>query len=58
MKNLKHWLLALMAVFMLVGVATGCTNDDGTEEPETEQNQDTETEDSSTEESTEEEQAE
>ncbi len=58
MKNFKHWLLALMAVFMLAGVAAGCTNDDGTEDTETEQNQDAETEDGNTDGSTEEEQAE
>jgi hypothetical protein len=28
MKNLKQWLLVLMASFMLVGVATGCSNED------------------------------
>ncbi|UII56767.1 hypothetical protein LS684_04685 [Cytobacillus spongiae] len=42
MKNLKQWLMALIAAFMFVGVATGCSNEDdaedtnNTEENETE----------------------
>jgi hypothetical protein len=43
MKNYKHWLLALMSAFMLLGVATACTDantekdDTNTEETETEE---------------------
>jgi hypothetical protein len=41
MKNFKQWLLALMAVFMVAGFATGCTNDDAeTDDTKTEENQD------------------
>jgi len=40
MKNVKQWLLALMAAFMLAGIATGCSNEDtdaeGTNTEETE----------------------
>ena len=53
MKNFKQWLFVLMATFMFVGVAAGCSNGGTeTEEPETEENQ-TE-EGTETEESTEE----
>ncbi|MDQ0217810.1 hypothetical protein ELQ35_13600 [Peribacillus cavernae] len=62
MKDLKQWLLALMAAFMLVGVATGCTNEDPeTEDTNTEETENTEegteegTEEEGTEEGTEEE---
>ncbi|WHZ01074.1 hypothetical protein QNH48_18825 [Neobacillus sp. YX16] len=42
MKSYKTWLVALMSVFMLLGVATGCsdTENDDTETEETEQNED------------------
>ncbi|EIJ81740.1 hypothetical protein PB1_02335 [Bacillus methanolicus PB1] len=43
MKNFKQWLLALMAVFMVAGFATGCTNDNEDQETDdttTEENQD------------------
>jgi hypothetical protein len=54
MKSMKQWILVLMASFMLVGVATGCSNDGtDTDDTETEENQ-TE-EGTETEESTEEE---
>lgn len=54
MKNLKQWLFVLMASFLLVTVATGCTNGKTeNEEPETEE---TETEGTETEEETEEDQ--
>ncbi|MFD6442154.1 hypothetical protein ACFWDG_20700 [Peribacillus sp. NPDC060186] len=40
MKNLKQWLMVLMASFMLVGVAEGCSNaGTETEDTETEDNQ-------------------
>ena len=40
MKNLKQWLLVFMASFMLVGIATGCSNSDKeTDETNTEENQ-------------------
>jgi hypothetical protein len=39
MKDLKNWLLVLMASFMLVGVASGCSNTKT--DADTEQNQDT-----------------
>ncbi|PLR75770.1 hypothetical protein CU633_19220 [Bacillus sp. V3-13] len=43
MKNLKQWLLVLMASFMLVGIATGCSNEESdTEGTETEENTNTE----------------
>ncbi|WP_338447985.1 hypothetical protein R4Z09_17245 [Niallia oryzisoli] len=48
MKNFKQWLLVLLATFMFVGVAAGCTNEEPTEGTETEENQideGTETED-------------
>ncbi|RFU65349.1 hypothetical protein [Peribacillus glennii] len=52
MKNVKQLLLALMAAFLLTGIATGCSNEDsdaeGTETEETEnteQGTDEETED-------------
>jgi hypothetical protein len=38
MKDLKNWLLVLMASFMLVGVASGCSNTKT--DADTEQNQD------------------
>jgi ABC-type Fe3+-citrate transport system substrate-binding protein len=42
MKSYKTWLVAMMSVFMLLGVATGCSNtgNDDTETEETEQNED------------------
>ncbi|AIE59416.1 hypothetical protein [Bacillus methanolicus] len=41
MKGLKQWLLALMAVFMVAGIATGCSNNDKkTDGTNTQQNQD------------------
>lgn len=55
--KLKQWLLALMASIMIVGVVTGCTNEEEPEDPATEENQDAETEEG-TEEGTEEEPAE
>ncbi len=41
MKSLKTWLVALMSVSMLLGVATGCadTGNDDTDTEETEQNE-------------------
>ena len=41
MKNFKIWLVAMLSAFMLLGVATGCsdTNTDDTETEETENNQ-------------------
>ena len=40
MKNLKQWLMVLMASFMLVGVTVGCSNaGTETEDTETEDNQ-------------------
>ncbi|KAA9021836.1 hypothetical protein F4V44_16780 [Niallia endozanthoxylica] len=48
MKNFKQWLWILMATFMFVGIAAGCTNEEPQEETETEENQTeegTETED-------------
>jgi hypothetical protein len=41
MKSFKTWLVALMSVFMLLGVATGCSDNgnDDTETEETEQNE-------------------
>lgn len=54
MKNFKQWLLVLMATFMFVGVAAGCTND-GTETDETETEENQTEEGTETEESTEEE---
>jgi hypothetical protein len=47
MKSFKQWLMALMAVSMLLGVATACT-DGNTEEEDTEQTDENEgsTEDS------------
>jgi ABC-type Fe3+-citrate transport system substrate-binding protein len=41
MKSYKTWLVALMSVFMLLGVATGCsdTGNDDNETEETEQNE-------------------
>jgi hypothetical protein len=41
MKSFKTWLVAMMSVFMLLGVATGCadTGNDDTETEETEQNE-------------------
>jgi hypothetical protein len=39
MKDLKNWMLVLMASFMLVGVASGCSNTKT--DADTEQNQDT-----------------
>ncbi|MGM0775890.1 MAG: hypothetical protein ACQEXE_04715 [Bacillota bacterium] len=47
---MKKWLLAMMAVLMITGVATGCNNEEDPEETNTE-----ETEDTGTEEGTEEE---
>jgi hypothetical protein len=48
MKSFKHWLLALMSVFMLLGVTTACTDDSTeTDDPNTEE---TETDDTNTEE--------
>ncbi|MEH7378177.1 hypothetical protein [Neobacillus drentensis] len=38
MKDLKNWVLVLMASFMLVGVASGCSNTKT--DADTEQNQD------------------
>ncbi|WP_169801462.1 hypothetical protein [Neobacillus drentensis] len=38
MKELKNWMLVLMASFMLVGVASGCSN--AKTDADTEQNQD------------------
>jgi hypothetical protein len=38
MKSYKTWLVALMSVFMLLGVATGCS-DTGNDDTETEQNE-------------------
>jgi hypothetical protein len=38
MKDLKNWMLVLMASFMLVGVASGCSNTKT--DADTEQNQD------------------
>ncbi|WP_394231425.1 hypothetical protein [Niallia oryzisoli] len=49
MKNVKQWLLILLATFMFVGVAAGCTNEEPQNETDTEENQtedSTETEDS------------
>lgn len=48
--EMKKWLLAMMAVLMITGVATGCNNEEDPEETNTE-----ETEDTGTEEGTEEE---
>lgn len=48
MKNFKQWLLALMSAFMLLGVATACTDadtekdDTNTEETENETEEGTE----------------
>jgi len=42
MKNFKQWLLILMATFMFVGIATGCTNEEPQEETETEEGAETE----------------
>jgi hypothetical protein len=41
MKSFKTWLVAMMSVLMLLGVATGCadTGNDETETEETEQNE-------------------
>jgi ABC-type Fe3+-citrate transport system substrate-binding protein len=41
MKSFKTWLVAVMSVLMLLGVATGCadTGNDETETEETEQNE-------------------
>ncbi|MBV7504135.1 hypothetical protein KW850_02505 [Bacillus sp. sid0103] len=38
MKDLKKWMLVLMASFMLVGIASGCNN--AKTDADTEQNQD------------------
>ncbi|MGM7637011.1 hypothetical protein [Bacillus sp. Hm123] len=59
MKSLKQWFMLLLASLMILGVATGCSDDatneedTNTEETETEETEDTNTED--TEEETEEE---
>jgi len=37
--KMKKGLLAFLAVFMLMGVATGCSEDTNTEDTETEENQ-------------------
>ncbi|PAQ15419.1 hypothetical protein CD798_06440 [Bacillaceae bacterium SAOS 7] len=62
MKSLKQWLMLLLASLMILGVATGCSNDDATneddtntEETDTEQTEDTNTEDAEQTEDTEEE---
>ncbi|MFL6517460.1 MAG: hypothetical protein ACJ8GL_05220 [Bacillus sp. (in: firmicutes)] len=39
MKDLKKWVVVLMASFMLVGVASGCSN--AKTDADTKQNQDT-----------------
>lgn len=52
--EMKKWLLAMMAVLMITGVATGCSNEDETDETNTEETEDTGTEEG-TEEETEEE---
>ncbi|MET3698828.1 hypothetical protein SAMN05877753_11063 [Bacillus oleivorans] len=58
LKKMKKGLLALLATFMLIGIAAGCSNATNTEDPGTEENQtgteDTGTEDTGTEEGTEE----
>lgn len=48
MKDLKKWLMTLMAAMMVAFVATGCSNEDS-EDPGTEENQEegTETEEES-----------
>lgn len=42
--EMKKWLLAMMAVLMITGVATGCSNEDDTDETNTEETEDTGTE--------------
>jgi hypothetical protein len=46
MRDLKKWLLVLMASFMLVVVATGCSDSETNTDENTEQNEDTDTTDS------------
>ena len=41
MKSYKAWLVATMSVFMLLGVATGCS-DTGNDDTETEETEETE----------------
>ncbi|WP_243355492.1 hypothetical protein [Bacillus litorisediminis] len=53
LKKMKKGLLALLATFMLIGIATGCSNATNTEDTGTEENP-TGTEETGTEESTEE----
>ncbi|HWO77417.1 MAG TPA: hypothetical protein VNM69_16250 [Bacillus sp. (in: firmicutes)] len=57
LKKMKKGLLALLATFMLIGIATGCSNATNTEDTGTEENPtgtEESTEESGTEESTEE----
>ncbi|WP_205439577.1 hypothetical protein [Peribacillus alkalitolerans] len=51
LKRMKKSLLALLAAFMLIGIATGCSEDTNTEDTETEENQTEEGTEESTEES-------
>ncbi|MGY6211528.1 hypothetical protein ACXEO8_16295 [Cytobacillus firmus] len=41
---MKKWVLALMAALMITGVATGCSNEEDTDEMNTEETENTETE--------------
>jgi hypothetical protein len=43
MRDLKKWVMVLMASFMLVGVATGCNDSETNTDENTEQNEDTDT---------------
>ncbi|MBG9655217.1 hypothetical protein ABE24_10250 [Cytobacillus firmus] len=49
--EMKKWLLAMMAVLMITGVATGCSNEDDTDETNTEETEDTGTEEGTEEDS-------
>ncbi|MDQ0199210.1 hypothetical protein [Neobacillus ginsengisoli] len=40
MKDLKKWLLTLMASFMLIGVASGCSSNEKKTEANTQLNED------------------
>lgn len=42
--KMKKWVLALMAALMITGVATGCSNEEDTDETNTEETEDTGTE--------------
>lgn len=61
MKSLKQWFMLLLASLMILGVATGCSDDatneedTNTEETENEETEDTNTEDAEQTEDTEEE---